>query len=245
MKTSEKINLFCLPFAGASVYSYREFSGHFDESINVVPVELPGRGKRISEPLLSNLHNMADDIFNQIKMNLNVPYAIYGHSIGSCIGYLVIRLILDKKLLPPSHLFFSGSTAPSDLKRDRDVHLLPRKEFIMKLLEYDGSPEEVLNDPQMMDIFEPVLRADIKAINTYIYEKSEPFDIPLTAMIGTNDKITYEEALRWQEVSSKKISVKEFSGGHFFIFQHQERIGRLISNSLIQNSQPILSGNSL
>ena len=107
--------------------------------INIIPLELPGRGKRISEPLLSDIQSMTDDLFLQIKTSIMSPYAFYGHSLGALLGYLLVKRILDEKLPPPLHLFFSGRAGPSVQDKDKDIYALPKKEFIQKLKEYDGS----------------------------------------------------------------------------------------------------------
>lgn len=231
LKQFRKLNLFCLPFAGASIYAYRDFGRYIADFINIIPIELPGRGNRTSEPLLSDINKMVDDVFNQINVQQNIPYAIYGHSLGSILGFLLVKKIINEKLPQPIQLFLSGREGAS-VKNNTPIHLLPKQEFIKKLQEYEGTPKEILQDNDVMNIFEPILRADFKAFETYVYEKSGPFDIPITAMIGTSDKITYEDTEKWQEETLRKITIKQFKGGHFFVFNHLQEISNEISNTL-------------
>ena len=228
----QRINLICLPFAGASIYSYRDITTQIADFINIIPVELPGRGQRISEPLLSDIHKIVDDAFLQIKAHINIPYAIYGHSLGTLLGFLLVKRILNEDLPQPIHLFFSGRGGPSVQDKDKHIHALPKKEFIKKLQEYEGSPQEILNDESIMEFFEPVLRADFKAVSNYPYNEDTPFNIPITVMIGTTENTTYEEAMKWQDETSKEISLRQFPGGHFFIYQHSQEIGRIFSHTL-------------
>ena len=228
----QRINLICLPFAGASIYSYRNITKYIADSINIIPVELPGRGQRISEPLLSDIHKIVDDAFLQIKAHINIPYAIYGHSLGTLLGFLLVKRILNENLQQPLHLFFSGRGGPSVQDKDKHIHALPKKEFIKKLQEYEGSPQEILNDESIMEFFEPVLRADFKAVSNYPYNEDTPFNIPITVMIGTTENTTYKEAMKWQDETSKEISLRQFPGGHFFIYQHSQEIGRIFSHTL-------------
>ncbi len=82
-----KMNMICLPFAGGNVYSYQGYEKLAPASLNVIPLELPGRGARIREKLLKNLDEMVDDVFKQAKPYLNQkPYMIYGHSMGTFWG---------------------------------------------------------------------------------------------------------------------------------------------------------------
>src|SRR5206468_3788359 len=103
-----------LPYAGGSQYSYSGFTGAAKRNgINIIPIEVPGRGSRINEPLLVNISDMVNDIFDQVKDHLKAPYGIYGHSMGTILGYLLTRKIVNENLNKPCHLFFSGSGGPS------------------------------------------------------------------------------------------------------------------------------------
>ena len=64
----EKIKLFCIPYAGGSAGIYSKWNGHISKFIEVCPVELPGRGKRFSEPLCNSIKQMVDDVFKGIRV---------------------------------------------------------------------------------------------------------------------------------------------------------------------------------
>lgn len=228
------MNVFCLPFAGGNQYSYLDYKKIEPDSLNFIFIEIPGRSRRIGEKLLTNLHDIAEDVFYQIKNNLKTPYAIYGHSMGSILGYLITQRIVQENLNPPKHLFFSGAMAPS--LRDKHIikHDLPRKEFFEKIRTLGGSPEEVLNNDALMDIFEPILRSDFRAVETYKYKQSSLLNIPITVMIGIDENITKSEAMAWGKETQASIEVIEFTGNHFFIYNHQKEIVKIIENKLIK-----------
>ena len=232
MKHDDKVNLICIPYSGGSFYSYNGLQKCLDDFINFVPVELPGRGKRFSATLLTNIHDMVNDMFVQIKQFFNTPYAIYGHSLGAMLGYLLVRKIVKEKMTEPLHLFFSGREAPSVKNKERNIHLLPKTAFIEKLIEYGGMPDELLKEKELLDFFEPVIRADFRAYETWQYEPDKPFDIPLTVIIGSDENITHQEAMAWQEITKRKITLKTFPGNHFFIFNYLPDMGRIISDTL-------------
>jgi surfactin synthase thioesterase subunit len=233
MADHRETTLFCLPFAGGSSYSYRELQRYVDDFVRIVALDLPGRGRRFSEPLLTNVHDMVDDVFGQIRDRLNGAYAIYGHSLGAYVGYLLVKRIIHERCPLPLHLFVSGREGPSVRGKEKDRHLLPRAEFIEVLKRFEGTTREVLENQEMMDLFEPVLRADFQALDTYAYEECEPFDVPITVMRGSDEHVMREDALRWQDESTKKVSLLEFSGGHFFIFLHAPEICRMLSQRVM------------
>lgn len=229
MTDHRETTLFCLPFAGGSSYSYRELQRYTDDSMRIVALDLPGRGRRFSEPLLTSVHDMVDDVFGQIRDRLDGAYAIYGHSLGACMGYLLVKRIIRERCPLPLHLFVSGRGGPSVRGKEKGRYLLPRTEFIEVLKRFEGTTREVLENQEMMDLFEPVLRADFQALDTYAYEECEPFDVPITVMRGSDEHVGREEALRWQDGTTKKIYLLEFRGGHFFIFRHAPEICRMLS----------------
>lgn len=227
-----QINLFCFPFAGASFYAYKPFEKYLPNHIRVVGIDLPGHGRRMREPLLTDIKEMVRDIWAIIKDDLNFPYAFYGHSLGTLLAYeLTVRVIRQGKPLP-LRLFLSGRAGPS-VSKNRDVYLLPKAEFIKKVTEYDGTPGEVIQSAELMDLMEPILRADFRAVGTYRHQETSPLPMPITIMFGSDDKeVTYEEALKWQEVASDKIAFRRFTGNHFFIFEHTPEICKIIRQDL-------------
>ena len=233
----KKLNLYCLPFAGGSKYSYNAFVKSAPKEINVIPIEIPGRGSRFKDPLFTDIQQIADDVFAQIRDGLDVPYAIYGHSMGSLLGYLVTKKIVASGLSHPLHLFFTGASAPSVEKDSVLRYLLPKEEFKAELRELGGSPDEILSDDTLMDFFEPILRADFEAVETYNHQETQPFSIPIHVVIGTDEKVSYEDATKWQEETLSKIKVQQLPGGHFFIFDFVKEIISMISENFKKEIQ--------
>jgi len=228
----DPILLFCIPFAGGSSYSYRELEKYTADFIEVVPVELPGRGRRFSEPLITDIHELARDVGGGIRDRLHRPYALYGHSMGGCIAYLLARRLAQEGMPLPLHLFVSGREGPSAKLKRPNRHLLPREEFVEELKRFEGTPRQVLENEELMTLFEPILRADFQANDTYVHEPGPPLDVPVTVMIGLDDNTTDEEALKWREETLHEISLLRFPGGHFFIFDHSPQMGRIFSRRL-------------
>lgn len=226
--------VFCLPFAGGSGYSYNGLK-KCAKNVRMVPIEIPGRGKRIVEQLISDIELIADDVFMQIRNNLQSPYAIYGHSMGSIIAYLTAAKIADAALPKPMHVFVSGRGGPVMEERDLPAYDLPRDQFISKLKELGGSLTDLLDDPDIVGHFEPILRADFKAIANYQYQQHDPLDIPITCFIGTNEGVTENEVQGWQRETSHPLEVVWFPGKHFFIFDHEQEIIGIIERTLLTN----------
>jgi surfactin synthase thioesterase subunit len=199
----------------------------FDD-IEVSTFELPGRGRRIGAPLLDACDPMVDDLLLQVRPLLREPYALFGHSMGALLAYLVAQRVRREGLPLPSSLIVSGGPAPSRIT-SRGWHLLPRPEFLRVLSGLGGCPPAILAEPELMDLYEPVLRADFTAMATYCHKPAEPFGFPITSLVGTEDHVSEDEARDWQQETAQRLRLHRFPGDHFFIFRHWPQIRQIVS----------------
>jgi len=232
MKT--RFNLFCLPHAGGNKYAFKPFVDAAHPSIKVIPLEYPGRGERVQEKPMTNAIALARLLLSEIKNSLDTPYAIYGHSMGTLVGYLMVKEIQLAGYPSPKFLFFTGSEGPATRTKEKIRHLLPEDELIEELRSLGGVSEEVLNEPDIMRFYLPIIRADFQAIETYGYVSDKALDIPISVAIGTEEKVTSEEARSWQRETIWPIELMQFHGNHFFIFDHTERIMKLIAEKILE-----------
>ena len=226
------MNIFSIPFAGGSVYSMKQFEAYMPEELHWIPLEPPGRGRRAREPLIRELYLVAADIFHQLQHHLEEPYALYGHSMGALLAYLVTQRIRAANLPMPQHLFLSGCPAPSGKSVQPGRHLLPADEFWNTLRNLGGSPEEILYNKELQRFFEPMLRADFEAIETYHYRPTVRLDVPITVMIGADEFVSHHEASAWQQETTVPVEIVVFPGNHFFIFDQAYQVVRLIRKQL-------------
>lgn len=234
----KKINLICLPFAGGNKHSYRRFEEMSPPFLKVLPFEFPGRGLRMQEPLLENVHEMTDDIYRQVKDLLRQPYALYGHSLGGLIAYLLVRKIAREEQEPPLHLFITGTSGPADPVRGQlRRHLLSSEAFIREVRELEGSPEEVLQHDELLHYLEPILRADFKASELYQYEKEPALHLPITVITGTREDMKPEAIRLWQEETTEPVEFRRMPGTHFFINKYPYEIMQVISRKIINHTK--------
>jgi surfactin synthase thioesterase subunit len=229
----DHLNIFCLPFAGGSSYSYKGFQDLFlPSNLKIKPIELPGRGRRMNESLLFSIDEMADDVWKSISGSIHEPYAIYGHSMGTLIGYELTKKIIKYDAPKPIHLFFSGAGGPSVRNNEEQLHRLPRKEFINAIRKFGGSTDEILKEDSIMDVFEPILRADFVATENFEYKQAALFDIPITCLIGLQERTTKDDAMAWKKETTGALEVIEYPGNHFFIFEHLREIFAVFQDAL-------------
>lgn len=231
----ERLNVFCLPFAGGNKYSYRDYKERAPSAINFISLEYPGRGAKVREPLLSSTADLVNCLYNDILTTFDGrDYVLYGHSLGGLLSYLLTRKLIEHGHKPPVHLFITGTTGPSSNSRiERKRHLLPKKEFIQELKDLQGMPDEILNSNELLEFYEPILRSDFKASENYVYENCEPLDIPITVMTGIEEDMEDRDIKLWQKETKHNVDFKQFPGNHFFIYKHAKEIVQIMSNKLL------------
>lgn len=224
-RSQKKIKIFALPFAGGSKYSYRVLHDFVPAPFEWETIELPGRGSRLHEPLLSDINEITEDAFNQIRNRLNEgEYLIYGHSMGTLLGYELTKRIMKAGLNKPVCLFFTGRGAPA-VKERKKISAYEKQAFWQEIKKLGGLPEEILENEEMKDFFEPFLRSDFKAVEEYQYQPMEnPLPVPLFVRTGSEDMAFGNDIMKWQKETQHKLSLKILPGDHFFIFRHPEYI---------------------
>lgn len=219
----EKVNLLCIPYSGGSKYSFATLLKKAPSNLNPVVLELPGRGGRSGEKLCDNIAMIEEDILRRSLQFIDGPYAIYGHSMGGLLAFLLAKRIVRNGLPEPIHLFITGTSGPS-VTVDRKYHLLNKQDFLEKIKSLKGMPDEILENAELMDYFEPIIRSDFKLSETYVYPPPPPFKFPITVIVGEEEDMEYEDVKAWELESSAGVAISKLPGSHFFIFDHAESI---------------------
>lgn len=228
----EKFRLLTFPFAGGNKHSYLKFGENKPENIEFVYLEGPGRGERFKEPLLDEMTAVLEDFYRQILPYLDAPFAFYGHSMGAMVSYLLARRLKEEGKRTPAHLFLSGRVAPTCQDPGDKLWSKDKTTFWDAVKDYGGSPEELFNYPELLALYEPMIRADLKTLDSYNHHRPEPLDIPMTVMLGTKEKVTLLTARPWQEECAQPITIRQFEGNHFWIFNHIPALNRIFTETL-------------
>ena len=221
-----KIRLFCFPYAGGSSLIFRTWEKALGPAIAVCPVHLPGRERRLTEKPYTSALSLVEAVAEAIIPQLDLPFAFFGHSMGALISFELTRHLRRLNKPSPEHLFLSGRAAPHRLEfREPVTYNLPAKEFAEELRRLNGTPREVLEHQELMDLMIPLLRADFEICETYDYKKELALDCPITAFGGLNDPVvTGEMIAAWKEQTTGSFRLCMMPGDHFFVHSAQKQI---------------------
>ena len=224
------LRLFCFPYAGGGALVFRNWAEILPPEIDVCAIQLPGRGNRLRETAIKNMSQVVEAIGEEIVSLLDRPFAFFGHSMGAIISFELARLLRRGGHELPTHLFVSGHKAPQIPKTEPKTFNLPDEEFIQELLRLNGTPREVLDHPELMQMMAPLLRADFESIQTYTYQHEPPLDCPITALGGLQDPDINRETLEpWREQTTSTFNLRMFPGDHFFLNTEQARLLRVLA----------------
>ncbi|BAZ11497.1 putative thioesterase [Calothrix sp. NIES-4071] len=118
---------------------------------------------------------------------LDKPFAFFGHSMGGLVSFELARLLRNEYRIHPAHLFISGRRAPQIPDTKPPIHDLPELAFKEELRHLGGTPSSVLDNPELMQLLIPMLRADFAVLETYVYKHEQPLDCLITVFGGLQD----------------------------------------------------------
>ncbi|MGN5376787.1 thioesterase II family protein [Streptomyces lasalocidi] len=98
------------------------------------------------------------------------------------------------------------------------MHLLDDAGLIEEIRRLSGTDTLVLDDPEILRMALPSMRADYRAAETYRHAPGPLLSCPLTALTGDDDPhVTLDEARAWAEHSAGPFGLEVFPGGHFYL----------------------------
>ncbi|HKY44809.1 MAG TPA: alpha/beta fold hydrolase [Pyrinomonadaceae bacterium] len=230
-QTSQRLFLF--PYAGGAASIYRDWGNKLPSSVEVHPVQLPGHGNRLSERLFKRVQPLVESTAQELMPFLEGSFAFFGHSMGAIISFELAHLLRRENKPGPAHLFLSGRPCPHLTKKEAPTYDVPEPEFIEELRRMKGTPDEVLEHPELMAMLSPILRADLEVCQTYEYEPRPPLDCPITVFGGLQDEDVSREQLEgWREYTTSSFTVRMFPGNHFYLHNAAPSLVRMIAQDL-------------
>ncbi|MDF0674708.1 MAG: alpha/beta fold hydrolase [Nitrospira sp.] len=212
------MRLICFPYAGGGASVFRSWAdSEFLADIEVCAVQLPGREARITESPVGDLRRLVQMLCGTLEPYFDRPFVFFGHSIGALVGFELTRELRRIRGIEPSHLFVSGCPAPH-LPDSERICDLPDDEFLERVCRFNGTPPEVLNHSELMQLMLPALRADFALRDRYVHREEPSLSCPITAFGGMSDKHVDGLMLgAWRQHTRERFQLWLFQGDHFFV----------------------------
>ena len=234
-KPSERADLriFAFPYAGGGASSLCKLSQQMPASIELCPVQLPGREGRLAEPPVTELTVLGEMLVSALGEFLQRPYALLGYSMGAIVALEFASSIMRHGLPAPTHFFACARGGPRTRPRWDHSESPTDQELISRLVELGGTTAEVIENNELLSIFLPILRADFALNSSYAWRDFK-LECPVTVIGGLDDSAVTMECLQnWSEVSRAPCRKKMLRGGHFFVQERPAEFAAAIASAVI------------
>ncbi|MFI6876086.1 thioesterase II family protein [Streptomyces sp. NPDC050400] len=242
-----EVRLFCFPYAGGGASAYRRWQHGLDAhgaGARVLPVQLPGREGRMTEPRFTDLHALVAELDEQLDAELEHPHVFYGHSMGALVAYaLTARRQLRGAALPMA-LALSSYRAPHLPAPKIADPGASDEELVASLAALGGIPRVILEHPEFLAALLPVARDDLHLCTASFAPDAEAVRVPLHLFIGSKDRlVSVPEVVAWRRHAGRGCEVRVVPGGHFFIRAHQDAFLRELASVVRRYDRaPVLAG---
>lgn len=236
------MKLLCLPHAGGSAAVYARWTRLFGPAVRVVPVEYPGHGRRLREPLHTSSATLVDRLVEELGPVLREgPFAVFGHSMGGLLAFRLTHELVRRRLPPPARLFLSGARPPGR-PAPAALHALGDDGLRAALADLGGAPAEVLAHPELVGMLLPVVRADLLLAETWAFRPPQPLDVPVSVLSGLADPLAPPGLMAdWRPHFAGAFARRAYPGGHFFPFDAAGGVPADVARALGATAQDAFS----
>jgi len=246
-----KARLFCFPYAGGGLVSFRAWPQLLDASIEMVAVEPPGRGTRINEPAIDDLDTFVDRLLPEMTAWLDRPSAFFGTCLGGLTMFAILRALPEASARVVKYLFPCGVRPPHLLKRrgafednlaydmmlhsDFDSRIPPYSQtddiFASIINRFDiPAADKMLSAPKLRKALLPAIRAEFEMAYNYRHERGEPLSLPIASFVGDADPwVSEADSAAWGDLTRGGFTNHFRKGSHFLMLDDREYILRTIN----------------
>ncbi|WP_405710476.1 alpha/beta fold hydrolase [Streptomyces xanthophaeus] len=218
--------LVCFPHSGGAASVYRPLGLELAGDAEVVAVQYPGRQDRHDEPVVTDLHELADRAATALRAApTEVPRIFFGHSMGAILAYEVAQRLGPEG---PVALIASGRPAPSRVRLTTS-YLLDDEALAHQVVWLGGTAAELLEHPEMRSLLLPLIRGDYRASETYRPRGDAPLSCALVALGGDVDPVAPLDDLRaWAGHTTGPFRLETLSGDHFYLQHNWPEVAALV-----------------
>lgn len=227
-----RFRLICLHCAGSGPGMFRELPDHLPADVSVEAVLLPGRENRIAERPYDRMGPLVEDLADALGPRLDLPYAFFGYSMGAQVSYNLTHTLRDRGLPLPRGLFVAASPGPY-LQREVPAWNESDDRLVAYLRDLGGTAQNVLDDPDLLDLLLPTLRADLTVVATWPYRARPALPMAVRAFSGAEDGPASPERMgAWRMETHGPFRQSVLPGGHFFITDSLPAVAGAIASDL-------------
>jgi surfactin synthase thioesterase subunit len=225
--SSAEYILIFFPHAGGSPNQYKIFSKYLPPCFKLLGALLPGREGWYPKETVTSLEDLSAELAHLVRELGHENIVFFGHSMGSLLAYEAARRLGSVV----KHLFVSGHVAPHFSNPNSHKHLLDDESLKKVILDLSGTPKQLIDDKDFLELILPTIRQDFNWCNIYNFTEHQKriLNCAITAFSGIEDTETDESGVRaWVDFTSGHFESVRYPGHHFFIWDHTYSIAQKI-----------------
>ncbi|MQS35802.1 thioesterase [Streptomyces katsurahamanus] len=211
-----------LPHAGSGAIIYRDWPELLPDDIAPQAVTLPGRHNRREEPSFKDWDPLLEALFEAITDDLDDrPFAFFGHCLGAQLAYRLTVRLAEEGMRAPAVIGMSGWSPVGFFQPTEEQSRMPDPEMIEWIKKLGSFPADIYDNPEMLALVLPALRADLRVSAQYIDDGAK-VDCPVVSYGGRSDPLmeSPDAMTHWSARTPRHLGNREYSGGHFYIDSH-------------------------
>lgn len=225
-----RLKLFCFPHAGGGGSAFARWPSKLPRDVHVVPVQLPGRENRFSEPPPSSVSSLVLAVAANLPFG-DAPFVFFGHSMGALLAFEVARALRRAGRPLPRLLIASASAPPQGGYAHVMLHRSGGEDLVDQLRRY-GTPEAVVANRELLELFTPVIQGDSRLIGEYRYVPEPPLPVPLAVYRGEQDLTVTQPLEPWGELTSARFFIRGFRGHHMYLHPGEAELYAALAEDL-------------
>lgn len=227
------LRLICFPHAGGGAASFHPFASLLPDQIEMLAVQLPGRETRLAEAPHRRMTPLIEELLAGIREFLVKPYAFFGHSMGALVAFELARALRRERLPLPQTIVVSGRRAPTVPNNEPPLHVLSDPDFVEALVRrYDAIPKVIRDEPDLMALFIPVMKADFATFETHVHRDEPPLECALSIYGGRDDPQT-RQMTGWTDLFDGPVATCLFDGGHFYLADQRRAVAAALAEDVL------------
>lgn len=248
------LRAYCLPFAGGSSGLFAPWAEQADVAVEIIAVEMPGRGGRTDDKLPSSDADdatMIDELCRAILADVRgAQYVLVGFSMGGNLSVEMTLRLAAMNAQMPLALYVAGRKPPA--ADPSTISALNMSDDA--LASYAMASPDVVRSIEFREHVLPKLRADLeldlrieKRLSAMCLSgKRVPAEVGFEAFCGTADQVApWTAAQEWHRLmqSPMPIGVHFMPGGHEFLIEtrpmllaawRQNAVGRFVQRQIAE-----------
>ena len=226
------MRLVCLPYAGGTAHAYSSWPTLLPADVGVYGLQYPGRQDRFAEPLVDDIGQLVGPIATAMRQFIGEPLVLFGHSMGAFVAYEV-TVELERRHGRVVDLLVVSGAPPPHRKAHGRPHEFSNAELIADVRRINQSFTDILDEPALLDVLLPMIRADYRLSETYVRRDPLPVHAGLVAVGGDHDPaVSRDELEAWSAFAGTGFEALTLPGGHFYLFDDQATLTRSLAARL-------------